>query len=43
MLKDQIHPTEEQLNQLKTYPKNTPVTMLNILKFKALKIGRAHV
>ncbi|MFK5959666.1 MAG: DUF1330 domain-containing protein [Lutibacter sp.] len=36
MLTNQIQPTENQLNQLKTYPKGTPVTMLNILKFKTL-------
>ncbi len=34
MLTNQISPTPEQLAQLQTYPKNTPVTMLNILKFK---------
>lgn len=36
MLTNQIHPTELQIAQLKSYPKNTPVVMLNILKFKAL-------
>ncbi|MCF6214055.1 MAG: DUF1330 domain-containing protein [Flavobacteriaceae bacterium] len=35
MLTNQIHPTPEQLSQLQTYPKNIPVVMLNILKFKA--------
>jgi len=35
MLTNQIHPTPEQLAQLQTYPKNTPVVMVNILKFKA--------
>lgn len=35
MLTHQINPTPEQLAQLQSYPKNTPVTMLNILKFKA--------
>ncbi len=35
MLTNQIHATEEQLLQLKSYPKNTPLVMLNILKFKA--------
>jgi uncharacterized protein (DUF1330 family) len=35
MLTNQIHPTELQIAQLKSYPKNTPVVMLNILKFKA--------
>jgi uncharacterized protein (DUF1330 family) len=35
MLTNQIHPTPEQVAQLQTYPKNTPVVMVNILKFKA--------
>jgi len=35
MLTNQIHPTKEQLAQLKTYPKDTPIVMVNILKFKA--------
>ena len=35
MLTNQIHPTPEQLAQLQTYPKNTPLVMVNILKFKA--------
>jgi len=35
MLTNQIHPTELQIAQLKSYPKNTPIVMLNILKFKA--------
>ena len=34
MLTNQIHPTELQIAQLKSYPKSTPVVMLNILKFK---------
>ena len=34
MLTNQIHPTESQILQLKAYPENTPVVMLNILKFK---------
>ena len=34
MLTNQIHPTPKQLAQLQTYPKNTPVVMVNILKFK---------
>lgn len=34
MLLNQIHPTPEQLTQLQTYPKNTPLVMVNILKFK---------
>jgi len=38
MLTNQIHPTEAQIAQLKTYPKNTPLVMLNILKFKARTI-----
>ncbi|PCH53921.1 MAG: DUF1330 domain-containing protein [Flavobacteriaceae bacterium] len=36
MLTTQIHPTDAQLNQLKTYPVNKPITMLNILRFKKL-------
>jgi uncharacterized protein (DUF1330 family) len=35
MLTNQIHPTESQLAQLSAYPKNTPIVMLNILRFKA--------
>ncbi len=35
MLINQIHPTESQIAKLKAYPQNTPITMLNILKFKA--------
>jgi len=31
----QIKPTREQLAELMDYPKNTPVVMVNILKFKA--------
>lgn len=38
MLTNQIQPTEAQIAQLKTYPKNIPVVMLNILKFKARAI-----
>jgi uncharacterized protein (DUF1330 family) len=34
MLTNQIHPTKAQTEQLKNYPKNTPIVMLNILKFK---------
>ncbi len=34
MLTNQIHPTELQIAQLKSYPKNVPIVMLNILKFK---------
>jgi len=34
MLTTQIHPTEAQLNQLKTYPKDKPLAMLNIIRFK---------
>lgn len=34
MLTNQISPTPEQLAQLQTYPKNTPLVMVNILKFK---------
>ncbi|HHC79178.1 MAG TPA: DUF1330 domain-containing protein [Flavobacteriia bacterium] len=31
----QVHPSQEQLAELMAYPKNTPVVMVNILKFKA--------
>lgn len=31
----QIKPSQEQMAQLMAYPKNTPVVMVNILKFKA--------
>jgi len=30
----QVRPTEEQMAQLTTYPKNTPLVMVNIIKFK---------
>lgn len=34
-LTNQIHPTKEQFrNMVAGYPKDTPVTMINILKFK---------
>jgi len=36
MLTNQIHPTELQIAHLKSYPKDTPIVMLNILKFKTL-------
>jgi len=36
MLTNQIKPTDTQIENLKTYPQNTPITMLNILKFKAV-------
>lgn len=35
MLSNQISPTDAQLTELQAYPQNTPVVMLNILKFKA--------
>ncbi len=35
MLSNQVSPTQEQLAELQNYPKNTPLVMLNILKFKA--------
>jgi len=35
MLSNQISPTESQLAQLKNFPKDTPLVILNILKFKA--------
>lgn len=34
MLTSQISPTNEQLAELQNYPQNTPLVMLNILKFK---------
>ncbi len=34
MLTNQISPTEPQFTQLQSYPPNTPLVMLNILKFK---------
>jgi uncharacterized protein (DUF1330 family) len=33
---NQIKSTEEQMAQLMAYPKNTPLTMINILKFKKM-------
>ena len=35
MLSNQISPTESQLAQLKNFPKDIPLAILNILKFKA--------
>lgn len=36
-LTNQIHPTKEQFrNMVANYPKDTPVTMINILKFRGL-------
>ena len=35
MLSNQISPTDAQLEDLQSYPKNKPVVMVNILKFKA--------
>ncbi|RLD28562.1 MAG: DUF1330 domain-containing protein [Bacteroidetes bacterium] len=35
MLSNQISPTNAQLAQLQSYPKNIPLVMLNILKFNA--------
>ena len=35
MITNQIGPTDIQLAQLKSYPENTPLVMLNVLKFKA--------
>ncbi len=31
----QVKPSQEQMTQLMAYPKDTPLTMLNILKFKS--------
>ena len=30
----QVHPTQNQMTQLMAYPKNTPLVMVNIIKFK---------
>ena len=30
----QVRPTEEQMAKIKTYPKDTPLVMINIIKFK---------
>ncbi|MBE9490922.1 MAG: DUF1330 domain-containing protein [Bacteroidetes bacterium] len=35
MLSNQISPSDKQLAELQSYPQNTPLVMLNILKFKA--------
>ena len=35
MLSNQVSPTDAQLAKLQAYPHNTPLVMLNILKFKA--------
>ena len=35
MLSDQVSPTDAQLAELQAYPKDTPLVMLNILKFKS--------
>jgi len=32
----QVTPTPEQMNQLMAYPKDTPIVMVNIIKFKQL-------
>ncbi len=34
MLLKQIKPSQEQMVELMSYPKNTPVVMVNIIKFK---------
>lgn len=34
MLSNQISPSDTQLAELQSYPQNTPLIMLNILKFK---------
>ncbi|MBL4568715.1 MAG: DUF1330 domain-containing protein [Flavobacteriaceae bacterium] len=34
MLSNQISPTKSQIAKLQSYPKNTPLAMLNIIKFK---------
>ncbi len=41
-LTNQIHPTKEQFRKLvASYPKDTPVTMINVLKFKG-KTGNGN-
>ncbi len=30
----QVKPTQEQMSQIMAYPKNTPLVMINIIKFK---------
>jgi uncharacterized protein (DUF1330 family) len=35
MLTNQVSPTKTQLAKLQAYPQNTPLVMVNILKFKA--------
>ncbi|MCF6223978.1 MAG: DUF1330 domain-containing protein [Flavobacteriaceae bacterium] len=32
----QVNPTQDQMAKLKTYPKNTPLVMINIIKFKKI-------
>ena len=32
----QVSPTKEQMAQLMTYPKDTPIVMTNIIKFKSI-------
>jgi uncharacterized protein (DUF1330 family) len=34
MLSNQVSPTDAQITELQSYPQNTPLVMLNILKFK---------
>ena len=34
MLSNQVSPSDTQMEKLKAYPQNTPLVMLNILKFK---------
>jgi len=35
MLSNQISPSDTQLSELQAYPQNTPLVMINVLKFKA--------
>ena len=35
MLSNQVSPTDKQIVELQAYPKDTPLVMLNVLKFKA--------
>ncbi|MEM8907706.1 MAG: DUF1330 domain-containing protein [Bacteroidota bacterium] len=36
MVVNRIHPTSEQLTALMSYPPDQPITMVNILKFRAM-------
>ncbi len=32
----QVNPTQDQMAKIKAYPKNTPIVMINIIKFKKI-------